>query len=161
MVLFKGFERDVAGMRVENERRPLLAGKQLRAVRTTGCDPTTMTAEDEHPGVAWIVQRAQHPPVVKGHPGELPFVGAAADPSGEEQVLVGEGLDDGTGRAGAGKGREQVAHRLHDAGVGIEHDTVGRVIDETDRERHLELTAPRLGQDAAAQAGADVVELCL
>jgi hypothetical protein len=94
------------------------------------------------------------------HPGELPFVGAAVDPCGKEQIFVGEGLDDGAGRAGAGKGHEQVAHRLHDAGVGIEHDTVGRVIDETDRERHLELTAPRLRQDAAPQAGADEVELC-
>ena len=47
-----------------------------------------------------------------------------------------------------------------DAGVGIEHDMVGRVIDEPDRERHLELTPPCLGQDAPAQAGADEVELC-
>ena len=52
-----------------------------------------------------------------------------------------------------------MAQRLLGPGVGVEHDTVGKVIGEANRERHLELTAPRLGQDAAFQASADEVEL--
>ena len=83
-------------------------------------------------------------------PGELAFVGAGADPQWERQILGGEGLHDGAGRAGAGEGREQVGDGVLHADVGIEHDLAGRVIDEADRQCHLQFAAAGLGELAAA-----------
>jgi len=50
-----------------------------------------------------------------------------------------------------------VAH----AGVGIERDRAGGVVDEADREADGELAALCLGEDPALQARADVVQLGL
>jgi hypothetical protein len=50
---------------------------------------------------------------------------------------------------------------LADAGVGIEHDVAGGVIDQPDGQAHGELPAPGLGQDPALQPRADEVQLGL
>ena len=160
LVGLEGFPADVAGMGVKDKGGPLLSGEHLDGTRPqVSCDPCFGHRRTPLRSVDCAACAA--PASGEGACRRAPLCGRRCGPVLERQIFVGEGLDDGTGRAGAGEGREQVAHRLHDAGVGIEHDTVGRVIDETDRERHLELTAPGLGQDAAAQAGADEVELCL
>src|SRR6516165_2206649 len=51
--------------------------------------------------------------------------------------------------------------RLLHALVGVECDLAGRVVDESDRQRRLELAAAGLGEDAAAQASAEEVQLRL
>ncbi len=45
-----------------------------------------------------------------------------------------------------------------DSGVGVEHDLAGRVVDQAGGQRQRELPAPGLGQDPAAQPGADQEE---
>ena len=49
---------------------------------------------------------------------------------------------------------DRVAH----PDVGVEHHLVGRVVDQPDRQGHLQFTAANLGQLAAAQPGADEVQ---
>jgi hypothetical protein len=48
-----------------------------------------------------------------------------------------------------------------DAAVGVQARLPGRVVDQADRQPDAQLAARRLGQDAALQAGADVVQLGL
>ena len=79
--------------------------------------------------------------------------------SGNSRLLGGEGLHDGAGRAGAGEGGEQVSDGVLHADVGIQHDLAGRVVDEPDRQCHLQFAAAGLGQLTAAQPGPDEVQL--
>ena len=158
LVLLEG---EVAGVGVADQRRPLLARQGRHGGLAVGALAGALAAVDERAGVARVVQRAQHPPVAQRHPGELALALAAADRGGEQQALVVERLDDGARRAGAREGLEQVAQGVLDAGVGVEHDLAGGVIDQPDGERHLKLAAACLGEDAALQAGADEVQLGL
>jgi hypothetical protein len=75
-------------------------------------------------------------------------------------VGVVERLDAGGGRAGGGERREQVGERLLHAGVGVEHDVAGAVIDQPDRQRRDQLAAAGLGQHPTTEPGLDEVQLC-
>ena len=52
-----------------------------------------------------------------------------------------------------------MADRALHTGVGIEHDLAGRILDQSDRERHRQFATAGLGQDPALQPGADEVKL--
>ncbi len=149
-------------MRVGDEREPLLARhvdrRHLAGGRVAGFAALTV---DERAGIARVVQGAQHPPVPQRFPGQLTPVRALADADREPQPGGVELGDHGAGRAGAGEHREQVRDRLTHAEVGVEHDLVAGVVDQPDRQAHLQLAAARLGQLPAAQPGPDEVQLGL
>ena len=80
----------------------------------------------------------------------------------QQEGLAGLELgDDGAGRAVPGEGGEHGPDRVSHPDVGVEHDLVGRVVDQPDRQGHLQFTAAGLGQLPAAQPGADEVQFGL
>ena len=81
--------------------------------------------------------------------------------AGEEQVLVAEEAEHGAGGARTLVGIEQRLDRLPDLGVGVEHDAVLGVVDESDGEGDPQLAAARPALDAAAQPGAEQMEFGL
>jgi hypothetical protein len=79
----------------------------------------------------------------------------------EGQVLGVERLDHRAGRPGRGEGAEQVLQGAAHPGVGVEHDLAAGVVGQAGGQRQCQLAALGLGQDPAAQPGADQVELSL
>ena len=74
--------------------------------------------------------------------------------AGEQQPVAVERLHDRARRPGPlRRSRTGDAIASLHAAVGVEHDLPGRVIDQSDRERHRQLAAAGLGQDPAAAAG--------
>ena len=83
-----------------------------------------MSAEEECPGIAGIVQGAQDAPVLQRFPCQFALSRPGTDPQGKLETLCGEGLHDRTSRSGACEGGEQVADGTLHPGVGIQHDLV-------------------------------------
>ena len=153
-VLLELLPGDVAGMGVRDQHDPLLTGHVWRVtVRRSRPAASRSSAVDERAGVARVVQRSQDPPVVQRHPGQLALVRPACAPGPGTAGLVVERLDHGAGRAGPGEGGEQVPDRVLHAGVGVEDDLAGGVVDQPDRERHRQLAAAGLGELTAAEPG--------
>ena len=85
LVLFEG---QVAGVRVGDQREPLLAGHGDDGRfpgRGTG---SAASPVGESACVAGVVQGAEHPPVLQRHPDQFAFVGPGADPYWEQQPGV-------------------------------------------------------------------------
>ena len=80
------------------------------------------------------------------HPRELALALAGADAGREQQPFSVELLHHRARGPGPLERVKQVAQRVLHAGVGIEGDVPGRVIDQADGERHLQLAAAGLGQ---------------
>ena len=76
-------------------------------------------------------------------------------------MLLVKGRHDRVGGAGAGEGGEQVPDGLLHPGVRVERDPPGRVVDQPDRQRHLQFAATGLGPLPADEAGPDEVQLGL
>ena len=152
---------DVAGMGVADQRGPLLPRERLEAAGAIGAETFAASSVSERAGVAGVVQGAQHPPVLQRGPGQFALVRPGADPHREVQLLIGEDLHDHAGGAGRGEGVEQQPDGLLHAEVGVEHDLVGRVVDQPDGQGQFEFTAPGLGQLPAPQPCADEVQLGL
>ena len=161
LVRLEGLPADVAGMCVVDEGDPLVAGKGDHRRLAARGRPPAVTAEEEGAGVAWVVQGPQHPPVRQRLPGQFTLVGAGTDPEREPEPLGGEGLHDGSRRSGAGEGGEEVPDGVLHAGVGVEHDPAGGVIDQPDREGDDEIAALGLGDHPATETGADEMQLGL
>ena len=163
--LLVGFELvpgDVAGVGVVDQRRPLVAGNLLgrcvlpsgvlrrgcgrrrRRRRSGGCAgcaaPASGAAACQASSPLWA-------PVRTRSGNNSPSCGKACTAARAEPV------------------RAKVANRWRDgvlhAGVGVQHDLAGRVVDEPDGQRHVQLAAAGLGQLAAAQPGPDEVQLGL
>ena len=94
-------------------------------------------------------------------PDHLALAGTGREAAREEQPLVPEGTDRRGRGAGAPERREERAHRLLHALVGVEHDPARGIGDEPDRQLHLELATARLGPQAAQEAGLEHVQLGL
>ena len=156
-----GLPADVSGVGAGDQRGPLVPRQRLAAVLAVGAGDPAAAAVDERPGIAGIVQGAQHPPVGQQCPGQLALARPGADPHRERQLLVLEGGHHGAGRAGAGEDREQVPERLLHPGVGVEHDVPGAVIDQADRQAHPQLAAAGRRQLPAAQPGPDEMQFIL
>ena len=86
-------------------------------------------------------------------------MGATVWATRKAQLLLAEVSHRGRRRACALEDLEQVGDALAHLAVGVEHDMVCRIIDQTDRQRCLQRAAARLVEDAAAQAGAQHVQL--
>ena len=161
LIEFELFPGDVAGVGVADQRGPVLTRHLLGAqlARRVLADAESPIGEGTR--VARVVQRPQDPPVAQWHPGQFALVHSGAHPRRERQALIAKGLHGGPGRAGAGKGGEEMTHSLLHPGIGVEDDLAGRVIDQSDREQQGQLTATGLGDLTAAQAGPDEVQLGL
>ena len=152
---------DVAGVGVGDQRDPLLAGQGVEGLLAVGAEAFAAATVGECAGVAGVVQGAQHPPVLQRHPGQLALAGAGAHPH-REQPLVGVELLHGRARrAGAGEQAEQVPDGLLHTGIRVEHDLAGRVVDQPDRQSHLQFAAAGLGPLPAHQPGPDEVQFGL
>lgn len=106
-------------------------------------------AVDEGSCVAWVVQDLQHPRVVDQTPQQIALANPATDAPREQHLLSAQTSHHGAGRAGGLEGFEQQPNGVLDLAVGIENDTAGAVVHQSDRQRHLQLTAARLVQDTA------------
>ena len=144
---------DVAGVGVGDQRDPFLAWQGLQVFLPLAALRLAAAAIGERAGVAGVVQGAQHPPVLQRHPGQLAFVVAGAHPHREEQPVGVELLHDRARRAGAGEQGKHVADRLLHTGIGVEHHLAGGVVDQPDRQRHLQFAAAGLGQLPADEGG--------
>ena len=80
LVGFEGFPADVAGVGVKDKGGPLLSGELLDGHSPLRGLAAPVLAIGERSGVAGVVQGAQHPPVVQGHPGEFALAWTAAHP---------------------------------------------------------------------------------
>ena len=112
----------IAGVRVVDQRGPLLA-RQLPG----GGAPVRGLAGaalpiDERAGIARVVQRSEHAPVRQLVPRQLALARSFADPAGEQQPVTVKRIDDRARRAGPSERGEQVADRVLDGAVGVEHD---------------------------------------
>ena len=148
-------------MGVGDHDRPLLTRDGLDCDLAVAAGACAAAAEDEHAGVARVVECAQHAPVAERCPGQFAFALTGPDPGREAEPVLVERLHDCAGRPGGREGLEQVAEGVLHALVGVEDDSAGGVVDEPDRERYLELAAAGLRELPAAQAGADEVQLGL
>ena len=152
---------DVAGVGVGDQRDPLLAGQGVEGLLAVGGEAFAAAAVGERAGVAGVVQGAQHPPVLQRHPGQLALAGAGAHPHREQQPVGVELLHGRARRAGAGEQGEHVPDGLLHTGIRVEHDLAGRVVDQPDRQAHLQFAAAGLGPLPADQAGPDEVQFGL
>ncbi len=98
------------------------------------------------------------------YPGQFAFVHPGADPRREAQAFIAKGLHDGSGRAGAGEGGEEMRDGVLHSGVGVEDDFAGGVIDQADGSsmgnsprRALESCPPRRRARMKCSSASDIV----
>jgi hypothetical protein len=99
--------------------------------------------------------------VVQRFPVQLALACALEVSPREQQAGLAKGLHAGGGRPGGGEAVEQVPQRLLDGGVGVEDHVPGSVVDQSDRQRHLQFATAGLGEHPAAQSGLDEVQFGL
>ena len=161
LVGFELLPGEEAGVGVEEQDLPVGAGQLAGGDPSVGEAAAAGAAEAESAGVAGVFEGAEDAGALEGLPEQLaaarPVLGAA----GEEQVLVAEEAEHGAGGARTLVGIEQRLDRLPNLGVGVEHDAVLGVVDESDGERDPQLAAARPAPDAAAQPGAQQMEFGL
>ena len=158
---------DVAGMGVVTHDRPVgrghAAGPALDPRRLVGQRPRAGlgAAVDVGAGVAGVVQDVQDAAVPQRLPEQFAVAGLAPEAIGEEQVVLGEVLDDRQGRARLLEQGEEQADRLLHLLVGIEDEPAGRVEDQADGRTHPQFALFGAGQLAAEQAVAEPVQFGL
>jgi hypothetical protein len=159
LVLLEG---DVPGVRVFDQHGPLIARLVHGAAVPVDAGDLAASAVEVGAGVTRVVQHEQRLVVAQRLPVQLAGVRPAGGVvAGERQLLRCERLDHRRCRTGRLERLEQVGERLAHAGVGIERDSAGGVIDQPDGQAHGELPAPGLGEQSALQSGADEVQLGL
>jgi hypothetical protein len=104
------------------------------------------------------LQGARH---VQRAPQKIALADAAADTPREHHLLNPQTTHYCAGRAEIAEDLEHHRNAVADLAVGVQHDPAGTVIDQTDGQGHLQLTAARLVQDAALQAGLKDVQFGL
>jgi len=148
-------------MGVGDQGDPLGAGLEHRTGPAVGVGDVAAPAVAVRAGIARVVQREQDQVMAQRLPIQFAGMRAGQVPAWVGQPVAAERFDGGGGRPGRGEGREQMLDRLPDAGVGVEADLAGGVIDQPDRQRDDQFAAGCLGQDAALQPGADEVQFGL
>ena len=154
-------EGDVAGVGVRDEHEPLLAGLDGGGLLPVRGALLAASAVGESACVAGVVQDVQDPGVGQRHPQQLALAGSAVHPDREQQSAGVEFGDRGPGGAGAGEDGEHVPQRVLHAGVRVQHDFAGRVVDQADGQGHGQFAAAGLGQLSAAEPGPDEVQFGL
>ena len=132
LVLLEG---DVSRMRVGNQG-PLLPRHRAVAGLTLGRLAGATLPICERAGIARVVQGAQHARVRQRRPDKFSLALPEPDTGWEQQPVAVERLHDRAGRAGPGEAVKQMADRSLNPGVGVQHDLAGRVLDQSDWQRH-------------------------
>jgi hypothetical protein len=152
------FPADEAGVRAGDQGGPFGGRFGEGALVAVGVADVSAPPVAERAGIARVVQHEQHVVVPQRLPVQLAGARAGEVATGEGEAVAGEGLDHGAGRAGCFERGEQVRQGTPHAGVGIKRDLVGGVVDQPDRQPDGQLAAGGLGEDAALQPGADVMQ---
>jgi hypothetical protein len=134
---------DVALVMVVDHDRPLRARQLDHAGgdRAVGPDHAAIAVASEHicPGVAGILEHADHARVRQLSPAQLARPRAAIGAAGEAPAR--EGTDHAVGRAGLPERLEHIGDRRVDLLVGVDDRRPVGVVDEADREREAQLAA--------------------
>src|SRR5262249_13867103 len=149
--VLKLLPRDVARVRIRDERGPLLAREPLERAGAITMPALTAPAKEESAGEARIVQDPERARVLELSPDDLPLGRSRPRAPRKGEPLRAEGLHRRGRRAGPPEGREEEADGFLDLLVGIEDHAGVRVVAEADRQRRLELAAARLVENAAPQ----------
>ncbi len=152
---------DVALVRLGDQHLPGILGYALLHPFEPRVEAHATATVSECAGVARVVQQLHDPAVVDQAPQQISLANAAAQPTREQQLLGAKAAHDRGRRAGLAEGIEHQPHRGLDLLVGVEHRAAFAVVDQTDRQRHLELAASGLVQDAALQARLEHVQFGL
>src|SRR5262245_12062230 len=105
-----------------------------------GVLPDAFTAEAERSGITGIMQGGQHDPQRQLGPHHL--ASASLAPAWKLQTLASESLHGAPSRTGASERGEEMAQTLLDLLVGVQHHALRFVINQSDRQWHLQLRAP-------------------
>ena len=121
--------------------------------------PRGVAAVHVRPGVARILEHAQHPGVRQPAPAQLPgphpAVGAQREPAAVKRG------DHAVGRPARGEGREQITDRGRHLGVRVDDDRTRLVVEVADRQRGAQLAAGGRGAFGRVQALGHHVQLHL
>jgi hypothetical protein len=90
LILFKVLPRDVADMRIRDQRRPLLARQPLEHEPRVGGVTLPAAPEKECARIAWIVQDPEHARVLQPAPQRLALVRPVARTTWEGDLLIAE-----------------------------------------------------------------------
>ena len=161
LVVFVVVPRDVAGMRITDQRVPLLAREQLNRAPAIGAAAHPQASKDKRPRVPRVVQHMERARMREAAPDELALVRSRAQASRKRELLLAHGLHRRPRRAGAAERVEKMAQRRLDLGVRIKHHLPRSVIGQAHRQGDLQLSSPRFVQDAAAQPRPQHVQLGL
>jgi hypothetical protein len=131
---------------------PLFARQRRGAHAPVRAAVLAVAAEDEGTGVARIVQDLPRAIVGERSPDQLSLARTAARTTREEQLLVPERLDRCTRGSGAAKGLEEMTQTVLDLLIRVQHDSAGRVVDESNRQRHGELPTTGFVQKATPES---------
>ncbi len=93
LVRFEGLPGNVTRMSVADQSGPAVAWLELADGPAARARPPAVATEDERPGVAGVMQGAQHGRVTEGRPPQLAFGRPRADPHREVERLGGKMLD--------------------------------------------------------------------
>ncbi len=143
LVLLEG---DVAGVRVWDQRCPLLARLELQRAATVDAGELPVASVEVGAGVARVVQHGQDVLVAQRSPVQLAGVRPGVVAAGKPQPLGGEVLDDRLCGSGLLEAFVQVGDRVAHALVGVEHDLFELVVDEPDGQARAQLAASCLGE---------------
>jgi hypothetical protein len=157
LVLLELVPRNVARMRTGDKRSPFLP-RQLLADYMARALTLSRPPKEVRSCKTRIVQEPQGAVVQERPPHELTcltIIGSLR----KEQALAAKRLYCCTCRPGTAKGPEEGLNALLDLPVRIKHDTLRNVVDETDRQRTLQLAPPRFVQDTSQQASPKHVQL--
>src|SRR5260370_39998403 len=134
--------RDVADMRGRQKGVPLLTRPWLDdAVAVHGLARPT-AAVDEHPGVARIVEDAEHLAVLELPPDDVAPMRPGGHAARKPQPVLPEHADDSKGRGRPRERVEEHAHSVLDLLVGIQPQSSLAVVDKADGRAR---SAPRAG----------------
>ena len=127
LIFFKLLPREIAWMRVSDQRQPLLT-REFPISTDERLGLLLAPTIDEGACIARAMEQPQRTRVVQRAPEELAFVRTVVDSAREAEVLRTEGLDRRHRRAGAAKRLKDDAQTLLHLLVGVEPDATRFVI---------------------------------
>jgi len=95
------------------------------------------------------MQDLEHAAVREIRPYQVSFAWTLLQPTWEQQILLMKAFDNRAGRANASESLEEESQGILHLFVRIEHRAAIRAVNQTHRQRALQLASPRLVQDAA------------
>src|ERR1700676_3513381 len=119
-----------------NQDRPLLARQVYTMPSALGIFPGSGFPETKRSRVTRIMQSIQRGAQSQPFPNQL--AGARLTASGEFELLFSKGVHGSPRRAGPTKSLEKMPYCVLELFIGIEHDTLRRIINQSHRQGHLQ-----------------------